>query len=142
MPIEVNPDKIIWAYLGAVEALTDIVGTLPIRIYGGAVPEGAGYPSISYSSRGGPPPNPYITGIQKISYQFDCWAETALGASALQIALFNALQGVQNEEVVVDGTTYKILGARAETPPQELMTEDIPTIYRVLTFFEIMLKCE
>lgn len=140
--VTVIPHTVIWAYLAGKAAITAIVGTDPIRIYSPRVPEGSELPALGYLSRGGPPNNPYIPGIQKVSFQFDCWADSFLGARALSLALYNSLQGVQNEDVLVDGTTYKILGARAETPGQDMQDLDIPTWFRVLIFYEIMVKCE
>lgn len=142
MTVTAIPHTIIWAFLAAKTALTALVGTDPIGIYSPNVPAGADRPAISYSVRGGPRSDPYIPGIQKVSVQFDCWADSFLEARALSLALFNSLQGVQNEVVSVDGTDYKILGATAETPGQDLQDVDIPTWFRVLQFYEIMVKCE
>ena len=55
-------------------------------------------------------------------------------------AVYNALQGLQNQAVVIDGHTYYILSAREEVQGQDLVDADIPNYFRVLTFFEVMIR--
>ena len=105
------------------------------------------YPAIGFFSRGGPPTNPYIPGIETPSVQFDCWAEDIdgglsgpRGARVVYGELRDALQGIQQQTVTVGGLDYRIMSAIEEVPGQDLVDVDIPNLFRVLTFFLIMMQ--
>ena len=134
-----DTNSIIRAYLVGQTTLTDIVST---RIYCPRLPEGTTLPALGFFTRGGVP-NPHIESLPMPSVQFDCWAkdEAALagpiGARQVYRALFDVLQGIQNVNVVIGTDTYRILSAVQEVEGQDLQDIDIPTYYRVLTFFKI-----
>jgi len=146
----VNEDtnKIIRNYLAGQTTLTDIVDD---RIYCPRLPEGATLPAVGFFTRGGSS-TPYIPGLVTPSVQFDCWAENVevagvetrgdITARQVYRALYDVLQGIQNQAVVVDGTTYYIESAIEEVQGQDLQDVDVPTYFRVLAQFSIMIKAE
>ena len=117
-------------------AITDIVED---RIYTGRLPQNAPLPALGFSTGGGRS-SPYIPELVTPSVKFDCWAISPIAARALYKALYDALQGIQNESVVVDGDTFHILSAIEEVQGQDLQDVDIPTYWRVLAFFKIMIN--
>ena len=131
-----DTNAIIRAYLVAQDALTAIVGT---RIYCPRLPERATLPAIGFFVRGGFS-TPYIPGLVTPSVQFDCWANSPIGARAVYGALYDALQGAQNRSVTIDATTYYILSAREDVQGQDLQDIDILSYYRVLALFSIMIR--
>ncbi len=133
-----NTNSIIRAYLVTVTALTDVVST---RIYYPRLPENATLPAIGFLTRGGTS-TPYIPGIPEPSVQFDCWADNPITARQVYGLLYDALQGIQNQDVVFDGTTYKIHSAIEEVQGQDLVDETIPNYFRTLCFFRIMIQAE
>jgi len=134
----VDTNKVIRAYLVAQTALIALVGQ---RIYIPRLPENAALPAISFFTRGGTS-TPYIPGELHPSVQFDCWSDNTIEARQVYGLLYDALQGIQNIDVLVDGTTYKIWGAEEEVQGQDLQDIEIPTYFKVLTFFSFMIKAE
>ena len=131
-----DTNAVIRTYLAADAGLITLVGTpLPVRIYCPRLPENATLPAIGFFTRGGTS-TPYIPGMPAPSVQFDCWAATPIVARQVYRALYDALQGIQNVKV---GSNY-ILSAREEVQGQDLVDVDIQGYFRVLTFFEIMVR--
>ena len=133
-----DTNSIIRAFLVLQATLTDIVGT---RIFCPRLPENTALPALGFFTRGGSS-SPYIPGIVSPSVQFDCWGETPQAARQVYRALYDVLQGIQNQTVSVDGSDYSILGAREEVQGQDLQDVDIPNYFRVLTSFEVMICAE
>jgi len=142
-----NVNSILRAYLVTCGTLTALIGGANPRIYCPRLPENATLPAVSFFSRGGLS-TPYIPGIVKPSFQFDCWAEDVpgktgpKGAREVYRALYDNLQGIQNIPVGADPPGYKILSAIEEVQGQDLVDVDIPEYFRVLTFFAIMIRAE
>ena len=120
------------------------------RIYCPRAPENAILPNVTFFTRGGTS-TPYIPDKPLPSVQFDCWAKDvevggmitekgSIIAREVYRALYDALQGIQNIDVVIGINTYVILSAREEVQGQDLVDTDIPGRFRVLTFFEIQVK--
>jgi hypothetical protein len=123
------------AYLAANAGLIALVGT---RIYVPRLPENAVLPALGFFTRGGTS-TPYIPTIPSPSVQIDCWGRTPQEARQVYRAVYDALQGIQNVTVTIGLTDYVILAAREEVQGQDL-ADEIQGYYRVLTFFEIMLR--
>ena len=133
-----DSNKIIRTYLAAQATLTGVVST---RIYCPRLPENATLPALGFFTRGGES-MPYIPGIVTPSIQFDCWADSPISARQVYRALYDVLQGIQNQTVTVDGSDYMILSAIEEVQGQDLQGQDIPEYYRVLALFSIMIRAE
>lgn len=133
-----DTNAIIRAYLVLQTMLTDEVEE---RIHCPRLPEGTELPALGFFTRGGSS-TPYIPGIVTPSVQFDCWALSPLAARQVYRALYDVLQGVENESVTVDGSDYMILSAVEEVQGQDLQDVDIPAYYRVLALFSIMIRAE
>lgn len=131
-----DTNAIIRAYLVGQTAITDIVET---RIYCPRLPENATLPALGFFTRGGRS-TPYIPPLVEPSIQFDCWAETPIVARGLYMAIYDALQGIQNQSVVVGLDTFHILSAIEEVQGQDLVDTDIPGYFRVLAFFKILIN--
>lgn len=132
----IDTNAVIRTYLAADAGLIALIGTpLPVRLYCPRLPENHTLPAISFFTRGGTS-TPYIPGMPAPSVQFDCWASDPIVARQVYRALYDALQGIQNVAV---GVNY-ILSAREEVQGQDLVDVDIPNYFRVLTFFEIMVR--
>lgn len=97
-----DTNSIIYAYLVAQTTLTAVVGT---RIYCPRLPENATLPALGFFTRGGSS-TPYIPGIVTPSVQFDCWAESPQGARQVYRALYDVLQGIQNQAIVGNVLSY------------------------------------
>ena len=81
------------------------------------------------------------------SVQFDCWAldidgglTGPRGARLVYNILYDVLQGIQRQVVTVDGKEYIIWSAIEEVQGQDLVDEEIITLYRVMTFFSFIIK--
>lgn len=134
-----DSNKIIRAYLADAvvnPALAALVGN---RIYCPRLPENTALPAISFFTRGGRS-TPYIPDLTMPSKQFDCWASSLMVARQVYRALYDSLQGIENIKVTIGGTDYYILSAREEVQGQDLVDVEIPNYFRVLTFFEIMVR--
>ena len=127
--------SIIRAFLIGQTVLTDVVDE---RIMSPRLQEDTDLPAIGFFVRGGIN-NPHIEEMVNPSVQFDCWADSAIGADEVYRALFDVLQGVQNQVVTVDGSDYALKTAVQEVQGQDLPDVEIPNYYRVLTFFSIMI---
>ncbi len=133
-----DTNTIIRTYLLTQTTLTALVSQ---RIYCPRLPENADLPAVGFFTRGGIS-NPHIEKIVSPSVQFDCWADNPIDARKVYDALFTALQGIQMTDVVVGGTTYAILSAIEEVQGQDLVDEEIPDYFRVLSFFEFMIRAD
>jgi len=131
-------NAILRVYLAANAGLAAVVGT---RIYCPRLPENATLPALGYFTRGGTS-NPHIPGIVTPSVQFDCWGATPQAAREVYRALYDALEGLQDTPVVLGATTYRILSAIEEVQGQDLVDVDIQDYFRVLTFFEVMVRAD
>ena len=127
-----DTNTILRTYLLTQTDLTDLVST---RIYCPRAPENAELPNITFFTRGGRS-TPYIPDLPSPSVQFDCWAEGLIEARQIYRALYDAFQGIQNVTV----GSYTILSAIEEVQGQDLVDTDIPGRFRVLSFWEIMIK--
>jgi hypothetical protein len=87
--------------LSTAPAITAVCGT---RIYPVVMPTGPAYPAMCYRTIVAPQhPTMNGTGMQHWRIQFDCWAETALGAAAVRAALLKTLI-VEEQFLLSDGT--------------------------------------
>jgi hypothetical protein len=111
----------------------------PARIYCPRVPDVGVLPCISLFRRGGQS-TPYITPMQSPSFQIDCWATDSIVTEKIYGALYDCLQGIQNVPVVIGADTYYIMSAIEETQAQTLQDIDIPTRFRTLAFFKVIIK--
>lgn len=123
------------------------------RVFCPRLPENTKIPAIGLFVRGGVS-TPYIPPIVSPSLQIDCWAKDELQldgtikhgsiiARELYLVVYSVLQGIQNISVEVpagSGIYYKILSAREEVQGQDLVDIDVQGYFRVLTFFEIMVR--
>ena len=134
----VDTNSVIRAYLAAQTALTAVVSD---RIYCPRLPEKATLPALGFLTRGGNS-NPYIPGIVTPSVQFDCWGVSPIEARQVYGVLYDALQGIQFQNLVIGATTYQIQSAIEEVQGQDLQDVEIPNYFRVLTFFSIQIKAE
>ena len=105
------------------------------RVFCPRLPENTELPAIGLFVRGGVS-TPYIPPLVNPSFQIDCWYDNPIGARSLYLAVYSALQGIQNVKV---GSNY-ILSAIEEVQGQDLQDQDVPNFFRVLTFFEIMIR--
>lgn len=141
-----DTNTIIRTYLITPSAKTNpLIALVGERIYCPRLPEnvtlanvaGNSTPTISFFTRGGTS-TPYIPGMPSPSVQFDCWANNLMDAREVYRALYEALQGIQNVTV----GAYKIMSAIEEVQGQDLVDVEIPNYFRVLTFFNIMIRAE
>ncbi len=134
-----DTNSIIRSYLTTssvkVDPLITLVGA---RIYCPRLPENASLPAISFFTRGGTS-TPYIPGLVNPSVQFDCWADNPITARQVYRLLYDALQGIQN---IATGTIQGILSAIEEVQGQDLVDNEIQDYFRVMTFFEVMIRAE
>ena len=111
------------------------------RIYVPRLPEGTTLPALSFFTRGGMS-NPHIPPIPSPSVQFDCWGTTPIEARNLYNALYDEMQGLTGQAVVIGADTFRIVSAVEESTGQDLQDVDIPSYYRVLTFYKIDIQAE
>jgi len=140
----VDVNILIRTYLLTSTAITDplialIGGAGNERMYQGRLPENVTLPAVSFLTRGGGSSHKRPAGVWP-SIQFDCWAESPIVARQVYRALYDALQGLGNAPVVVDGNTYHIIQAREEVQGQDLQDIDIPGYYRVITFYQVTIR--
>ncbi len=129
-------NAILRAYLVADSSISSLVGT---RIYCPRLVEGATLPAISYFVRGGTS-TPYLTDIVIPSFQIDCWASSSMSARGVYMAVYDALQGIQNNKVTIATKDYYILSAREEVQGVDIVDEDIPNYFRCLSFWEVKIR--
>jgi len=135
----IDTNIVILTFLLSKSDITDLVRQ---KVYtANPLPENVALPAIAFFTRGGSS-TPYIPGIVTPSVQFDCWGTSPKAARQVYRALYDVLQGIQNQSVTVGGSDYKILSAIEEVQGQDLQDVDIPAYYRVLTSFSIMIKAE
>ncbi len=127
-------NSIMQTYLLTDTALVTLVSD---RIYCPRLPENASLPAVAYFVRGGLS-TPYIPGIVNPSFQFDCWADDPIEARSIYRALYDSLQGIQNITV----GSYQIMSAIEEVQGVDLVDAEIPNYFRVLTFFDVMIRAE
>ena len=127
-----DTNSVLRTYLAADTGIAALVST---RIYCPRAPENASLPNITFFTRGGRS-TPYIPDLPSPSVQIDCWADDPIEAREIYRALYDALQGIQN----VDVGTNVILSAIEEVQGQDLVDTDIPGRFRVLSFWEIMIR--
>lgn len=135
------PDSniIIRTYLTTSSTLVDpLIALISDRIYCPRAPENADLPNVTFFTRGGRS-TPYIPDFISPSKQFDCWADDPEEARTIYRALYDSLQGIQNVTVTVGSTDY-LISAMEEVPGQDLVDTDIPGRFRVLSFWEIIIK--
>ena len=129
-------NAIIRTYLTTSSALVDpFIALIGSDIFCPRAPENADLPNVTFFTRGGRS-TPYIPDLASPSLQFDCWADDPIEAREIYRSLYDALQGVQNVAV----GSYTILSAIEEVQGQDLVDTDIPGRYRVLSFWEIIIK--
>jgi len=133
----IDTNILIRTYLTTSTALTDpLIVLVGPRIYCPRLPENADLPAIGFFVRGGRA-DANVTEIVSPSIQFDCWADDPITARKVYRALYDALQGVGNTIITIDGTPYCITKTREEVQGQDLQDMDIPGHFRVLTFYSI-----
>ena len=93
--MNIDTNVVIRTYLLTQAELTGLVSS---EIYCPRLPENAILPAVSFFTRGGDS-TPYIPGIVTPSVQFDCWADNPIEARKVYLALYSALQGIQNVSV-------------------------------------------
>lgn len=140
----VDTNRLIRQYLTTASALTNplialVGGAGSERIYCPRLPENATLPAINFFTRGGIA-NPEVPNIFSPSVQFDCWADNLIDAREVYRALYDALQGLGNAAITINGMTYYITKAREEVQGQDLQDVDIPNYFRILTFYLITIK--
>ena len=118
--------------------ITLIGGAGSERMYCPRLPENVTLPAIGYFTRGGGSSYQRPAGSWP-SVQFDCWDDSLEGAREVYRALYNALNGLGNASVTVDGSTYHIIQAREEVQGQDL-EDEIPGFFRVITFYQITIR--
>ena len=131
-----DTNAIVRTYLTTSSTLADpLIALVGDDIFCPRAPENAALPNVTFFTRGGRS-TPYIPDLPSPSIQFDCWADDPIEARLIYGVLYDALQGIQN--VVVGSNT--ILSAIEEVQGQDLVDTDIPGRFRVLSFWEIMIK--
>ena len=134
-----DSNQVVRAYLASGAGLTaPLVALVGTRIYSPRLPENTALPALGFFTRGGMS-TPYIPDVITPSKQFDCWGSSPIIARQVYRLLYDALQGIQHTKVTIGGTDYYIESAREEVQGQDLQDE-IQGYFRVLTFFEIMVK--
>ena len=133
-----DTNNIIITFLLLQTVLTDVATG---GIFCPRLEENAVLPALSFFTRGGSS-HPYIPGLLSPSVQFDCWGDSQIEAREVYRALYDVLQGIQNQTVTVDGSDYSIMSAIEEVQGQDLQDIDIPDRFRVLAMFSIMIRAE
>ncbi len=109
------------------------------RIFCPRLPENTELPAVGLFVRGGIS-TPYIPPLLSPSFQIDCWHDNPIGARSLYLAVYTALQGIQQVPVVIGATTYYIKSAIEEVGGQDLVDAEIQNYFRVLSFFQIIIS--
>jgi hypothetical protein len=125
-------NAIMRTFLTAQAGLTAIVST---RIYCPRLPEKASLPALAFFARGGNS-TPYIPPLVDPSFQFDCWGKSPIEVRSVYTALYDVLQGIENQPVVVGANTYYIKSVIQEVQGQDIQDVEYPDYHRVLTFFK------
>ena len=136
----VDTNRLIRDYLMTSCVLTDpLILLIGDGLYCPRLPEKATLPAISYFTRGGNASHE-LPKIFSPSIQFDCWADTPIGARLVYRYLYDALQGLDSVPVTIGGTLYYIMKAREESHGQDLVDAEIPNYFRVLAFYSITIR--
>ncbi len=133
-----DPNAILRVWIAAQPALIALVGS---RIYSPRVPEGIPLPALAFFCHGGNS-NAHIRPIVEPAYQIDCWGRNPIEARSVYTAVYDALQGAEQQSVVVGGTTYRILSAVEEMPGQDLQEVDPHDYHRVVGFFQLVIQTD
>lgn len=128
----IDAKNVVHSYLRAQSALTAIVGS---RIYHERLPEDFTIAQAVVFSRRGGVTNPYSPDLLEPSFQFKCYGSTAEDAEEVYRALYDALQGIENQTVGSD----EILSAIEEVQGQDLRDPETDWPF-VLTFFQFMVR--
>jgi len=123
-------------YLAADAGLAAVVST---RIYVPRLPEKATLPALGFFVRGGSS-TPYIPPLVSPSFQYDCWGSSPIEARSVYLALYDALQGIENQLVTVDGTDYYLKSVMEEVQAQDIQDMDFPDYHRVIAFFRAIIQ--
>ena len=125
-------NAILRTFLAADPGLIAVVGA---RIYTPRIPEQTSLPALGFFVRGGSS-SPYIPPLVEPSFQFDCWGNNPIEARSVYIALYDCLQGIQQQAV----GAYRIASAIEEVQAQDIQDVEYPNYHRVLSFFRIMIE--
>ena len=139
-------NAIMRAYLLTKPGLTGLIGGATPRLYCPRLPENCVLPAVGFFVRGGNT-HPKIRQDKTPSFQFDCWGNSPIEARSIYRALYDIFQGIGGYyanyvPVVVGANTYYILQAQEEASGQDLQDVDIPSYYRVLSFWKIKIRVE
>ena len=134
----IDTNVILRAYLAADLGIIALFAPDPPRVYCPRLPENAKLPAVGLFVRGGSS-TPYIPGIVSPSFQIDCWDDNLIGARLLYRTVYSALQGIQQQAVVIGLNTYYIKSAREEVQGVDMVDIEVPSYFRVLTFFEVII---
>jgi hypothetical protein len=130
-----DANKIVRAYL-LTQPVSTLVGN---RVYTLRAPDDSSVPNVTLMVRGGSA-NPYIPEMPGPSFQIDCWSTSPIDARKIYLSMYDSLQGLQNQSVVIGANTYHIASAIEEVHGQDLEDVDIPGRFRVLSFWKILVK--
>lgn len=132
----IDSNAVIRAYLASNAGVAALVGAC---VYVPRLPENHTLPAIGLFTRGGSS-TPYIPPLLSPSKQIDCWAASPIVARQVYGAVYDALQGIERTAVTIGATTYYILSAIEEVQGQDMGDPDVPTYFRVLSFWSIMVR--
>ena len=136
----IDTNTLIRTYLMTSSTTNDpLIALIAARLYCPRLPENATLPAVSFFTRGGSS-DPNVVHIFSPSVQFDCWADDPIEARSIYRVLFGALQGLDNADVTIDGTTYYITKAREEVHGYDVVDLVIPNYFRVITFYQITIR--
>lgn len=134
----IDSNEIIRLYLATQSALSSLIGGSAPRIYCPKL-TGATLPALSFLTRGGTS-SPYIPAMPGPSVQFSCWGSDPIIARQVYRALYDSLQGIENQAVTISGVTRYIVSAVEEVQGQDLQDPDAPYFYKVLTYFSFKMR--
>jgi len=137
MAVVADVNEIVRSYLVANAEIIAFFAPDSPRIYCPRLPENAQLPAVGLFVRGGSS-STYIPNIPSPSFQIDCWNDNLIGARLLYRTVYSALQGIQNVTV----GSYQIMSAIEEVQGQDLVDVEIPEYFRVMTFFNMMIRAE
>lgn len=127
---------ILSAFLLAQETLTDVVGN---NIFCPRLPHNEDIPAVVFKRRGGQS-NPHVPPIVDPSFQFICYGGTPEEAESVNIALYDVLQGIQEQSVTIGANTYMIKSAIEEGQGGDFEDTDIPRYFGVVVFYRIKIQ--
>ncbi len=130
-------NAIMVAYLKT-QPVATLVGN---RIFCPRLPENTTLPALALFVRGGSS-TPYIPPVVEPSFQIDLWGSSPIVARSVYMALYEALQGIQNVKVTIAPTDYYIKSAIEEVQGQDVQDIDYPNYCRVIAFFRVMIQIQ